>query len=230
MDVKEIDSMIEKHKQLLQEIVVSMGISTDVAVAVEEQKDAQKVSDLEKTMQDYINMEESVKRHITALTDLKRHLNQGTDKLADIFEGKLKNLEGNADPSAFKKHNKYREFKQKVWAVNHPNDAAPDEDQDLVMMQPSGDSDLICPITRKELDGPTRNQSCGHCYSNAAVMQYLSSNRGKRTIQCPVAGCNAAISKDSLEKDVEKERLLRKKHAKRKREPEKEEDTEDLTM
>jgi len=160
---------------------------------------------------------------------LKRHLNQNTEKLADIFEGKLKNLEGGADPSAYKKHNKYRDFKQKVWAVNHPNDPAPDEDQDIVIMPQGGDSDLICPLTRLELDKPMRNQLCGHCYSNAAIMAYLTQSRSKRTVHCPVAGCNATISKDSLEKDVEKERLLRKNQNKRKREPEKEEEAEDLT-
>ena len=50
-------------------------------------------------------------------------------------------------------------------AVNHPNDAAPDEDQDLVMMPPSGDPDLICKITLAELDNPMRKYilQTAHC-------------------------------------------------------------------
>lgn len=41
--IKEIDNMIQKHKQILQEMLSSMDYSIDIAEIMEKQKEKQKV-------------------------------------------------------------------------------------------------------------------------------------------------------------------------------------------
>lgn len=76
---------------------------------------------------------------------------------------------------------------------------------------------LKCPITQATLVEPVRSTSCGHTYSRAAIENTIRRKRGGAT--CPIAGCNAALSLDSLERDVDAERALAKAQHGKKRKP-----------
>lgn len=40
--------------------------------------------------------------------------------------------------------------------MNHPDEAPPDEDDDLVVMSTQGSDQFICPLTRKDLEDPLK--------------------------------------------------------------------------
>ncbi len=63
-----------------------------------------------------------------------------------------------SEQSALTSHPKWREFTQRVWAVNHPDEALPeDEDNEVIAMQPRSDeNNYLCPITRALLVQPVR--------------------------------------------------------------------------
>lgn len=124
--------------------------------------------------------------------------------------------------------------------MNHPDEAPPDEDDDLVVMSTQGSDQFICPLTRKDLEDPLKkyekiilaqwlticSTKCGHYYSKAAILHHLSTSTKKRgKVACPVAGtisnlcfyginvvlgCSSDVTKESLERDPEMERQLRR--------------------
>jgi len=203
--------MIEKYRTITQEVFSCMGISIDIAQALQEQGDAAQVSELEDTIKEYINLEAKIKSHTTALAGLKNHINANNVKLGEAYK-KLRTAD--KEPPDFKSHTKYKEFRQKIWAVDHPNQPLPDEqDEDIVLMNTQGnDNQFICPLTRSELDSPLKNNSCGHVYSKDAILDYMKRSKGKRggKYPCPVAGCSAEVTQNSLERDLELERQLRR--------------------
>ncbi len=95
LTTKEIDTMIDKYKSTVQEIHLCMSSSIEVAQALEEQDESQKVylifnneytsftllmqwrqvQDMENTIKEYIDLEESINQHTTVLYTMKRHLN-----------------------------------------------------------------------------------------------------------------------------------------------------------
>jgi len=221
MTSREIDAVISKHRSLAQELLISMGSTVDIAVALEKLKESEKVQKLEDAMKSYVDMEAMISNHISALEDLKAVvINRRTEDLASLFSSTVKELENSTDKMAFKKHGKFREFRQKVWHVHHQSEALPEElNEEIVMM--SQEENLTCPITRLELVEPMKNSMCGHRYSKDAIYNYLGKKR-RDAVDCPVAGCNAKIQMSTLTLDVELDRKLKKK-GKRKA-PEKETD------
>jgi SUMO ligase MMS21 Smc5/6 complex component len=108
-----------------------------------------------------------------------------------------------------KQHKKWREFRQRVWAVHHAGEPLPEEDELLeeaggVMIGSDDTVQTTCPITRQFLERPMKNKLCGHVYSHDAVQDYMK--KGGAT--CPVAGCSKRVSARSLEPDIELEREL----------------------
>eukprot|EP01126_Amoeba_proteus_P025971 TRINITY_DN2578_c0_g1_i29.p1 TRINITY_DN2578_c0_g1~~TRINITY_DN2578_c0_g1_i29.p1 ORF type:complete len:156 (-),score=43.78 TRINITY_DN2578_c0_g1_i29:122-589(-) len=100
-----------------------------------------------------------------------------------------------------------------VWAIHHPGEALPDLELDgdeLVVMRTQEHS-FICPLTKILFEIPLKNRDCGHTFSQAAVLTLLNSKqRNKGAILCPIAGCPSKLSRDTLEKDHEMERELRR--------------------
>eukprot|EP00026_Physarum_polycephalum_P007983 Phypoly_transcript_08056.p1 GENE.Phypoly_transcript_08056~~Phypoly_transcript_08056.p1 ORF type:complete len:232 (-),score=56.16 Phypoly_transcript_08056:190-885(-) len=209
MNVKELDNMVDKYRVILQEINNGMGFSIDIAQAIEEQGDEKRLQELEETMKEYIELEETIKLHKAALAAVKRHINQENMKLGEAYKRARENDQEIPD---YKQHGKYKEFRQKVWQVKHPNDALPDqEDEDIVEMHTQTENDFICPLTRKELEDPVKNIPCGHTYSREAIVDYMKKGKSKRgKFPCPVAGCSGELTKETLEKDMELERQLRR--------------------
>jgi len=231
MNMKDVENMITRHRNTLQEILVTMGVTIDVGEALEHDSDS-KVQEMEETIRSLIEMEQKLKDHISALETLRdfqtQRIQKGDDfDLQKYFNEQLQHIESKVrDKNSIKKHQKYREFKQKIWHVNHPSEALPDEqDEELVVMSQKDDN-LTCPLSRSLLVEPTRSQTCGHVYSKAAVMKYLAVKKGRG--RCPVAGCNQIIDKETLEDDVDMTRKLKKylKTSKKRKNQEAEEESE----
>jgi len=96
-----------------------------------------------------------------------------------------------------------------VWQVHHAGEALPeDQDSEIVIASNSSTSRLMCPITRKYLQKPMKNRNCGHHYSREAIEQLIRSRKG--AAGCPVAGCSAKVTSDTIEDDPDMERQIQR--------------------
>ena len=225
--IRELDRVSSKHKALLTELTIGMATVMDVAVALEETNEHDKVKKLEEAIKEFIQMEKMIQSHSAALEDVKnkaRDMSAGMDEedeetgqpfnLTQYLQERSAEKRGKEmDAANLKKHPKYREFSQKVWAVHHPDEALPDEqDEELVVMRRGASTDettLICPITRKLLVDPLKNTICGHSYSSEAIKHHINTAPRNKKDLCPVAGCSAKVNLRSLEEDVETQHKLR---------------------
>lgn len=167
-------------------------------------------------------MEEKITVHIAAFEDLKRQVLQ-RQRLADddsnlalveAFNAKVADLSKKhkeAGNKRFQNHPKYKSFKQKTWHVNHPDELMPgDEEGDGMIVKPTQEVNLKCPITRTLMEQPVTNKGCQHSYSKAAIMELVKKSRGQ-TVGCPVSGCPGKVTLRSLEANHELEELIAKK-------------------
>ncbi|KAL6057015.1 E3 SUMO-protein ligase NSE2 [Balamuthia mandrillaris] len=222
---RDLDMLETTHRALLAEMKVSIGYAIDVGVSFAEAGNGdEEIKQLEECTIKYVHMEREVQNHIQAITDARNGIasNNRIEDVEEFLENRKRELA--SEEVDHRSHPKYREFIQKVWAVKHPNEALPDLGEDFMVV--TQDLNILCPITRKELEEPFKNQVCGHCYSKEAILEYLRTRRGKR--ECPVAGCSASVTKKSLEHDVDMERKIRQIKRRQKRTQRAEE--EDVTQ
>jgi len=210
--MREVEAMIVKHKQLLQEIVISMVSTEETAMALETNLETGKVEEMEETMKVYVDLERRLKDRVTALEDLKTTVQRApkVDELdmSSALSKKIKEIE-KSEGQSLKKNKRYTEFKKKIWLINHPDEPMQDEENEGLMVMSSAGENTICPITRKDFEEPVKNPVCGHVYTKEAIIQVIRTKRG-RSVTCPVAGCRAPVNEKSLEPDVEMERKLKK--------------------
>lgn len=218
---KDLDSMIQKHKTMLQELSFNMSLTIEVGESLENRNESKRLDELEAVMRAYVEMERRIKIHIHVLEELKSSPNQLKNEqlsLLEPFTKKVNERNNLEERLPFKEHAKYREFRQKIWSIHHPSEALPEDgEEELIVVQPR-EENLICPITKKTLENPMRNQNCGHVYSKEAIFQYLRSRKHSRhgDISCPVAGCRAIVSQRTLDLDSDLERQLLQTGKKRK--------------
>jgi len=226
IDAIAIDGLVKKHKETLDEINISMVLTHDGAVALEEQGLFEQVSQLEDRMKEYVLMEQRLKNQSAVLLRLKTQPNKFTDATADVpaeYEAGLKekNTEAQTGISEMcKKHQQYKKFRQDVFELNKREAMAPELEEGGVLVMATQEPSLLCPLTGTELDQPMKNPSCGHTYSRDAIMQHIehkggSGMRGRGPqVKCPVAGCGANVDSRTLEGDEDSEKRLRRAKSK----------------
>ena len=108
------------------------------------------------------------------------------------------------------------DFKRRVWDIKHENQPPPEDwfgnrttDDDIVLDQEI--QSLKCPITLTLLEKPVRNTTCPHVYSLEAIRELVRQGRG--SCACPVAGCQARVSMNSVKEDKVMERKIREERA-----------------
>ncbi|ELR23923.1 E3 SUMOprotein ligase NSE2, putative [Acanthamoeba castellanii str. Neff] len=188
---RELDRLGGKHKAIKDELAIAMTLATEVAVALEEQGEGEK--NLDEAMQSYITMEKLLQDHATIIGEVRNVLRneEGETNLVELID--RRHAEAAEEDAQFQRHPRYREFRQKVWKVHHPDEALPDEaNDDLVVMATQDENNLMCPITRKLLVEPVKNKE--------AILAHMKANKRKGT-KCPVAGCAADVTQ--LEEDRE---------------------------
>jgi SUMO ligase MMS21 Smc5/6 complex component len=204
-----------------------MSSSVDAAISIEKLDEGNpmvnikylnlmlKVEKLEEAMLSFVGMEQKIKDHMSALEKLKTYSPRNADEfdITKVFKTKLRETQKSqqTDPT---KHNKYRDFKQKVWNVHHSGESHPDqENEDLIVMgTESSTQTLICPLTKQTLVEPIRSTKCGHVYSKAAIMAHIKNTKKKGGgTGCPVAGCSHTVDISILERDIDVERQLKRR-------------------
>ncbi|CAH0477441.1 unnamed protein product [Peronospora belbahrii] len=100
------------------------------------------------------------------------------------------------------KHDFYKKFCDSAGM-----ELAMDGDEDMHIQESESMRSTICPVTQGEMEDPMKNPSCGHTYSKKGIQAHLRRNK-----KCPVAGCPEKLSLKSLERDVEMEVILARRH------------------
>jgi SUMO ligase MMS21 Smc5/6 complex component len=118
-------------------------------------------------------------------------------------------------------------FKRAVWEAGHPDEPFMlSGDDDIAVMVTNNADNFTCPITRMDLEEPVKN-TCGHVYSKAAILHYLKKQRGGQGA-CPVAGCPARVTVQSLVDDETTKLRMEKAKKKKRKRTETQKEVEDL--
>eukprot|EP01121_Diplochlamys_sp_Union-15-3_P017561 TRINITY_DN6208_c0_g1_i2.p1 TRINITY_DN6208_c0_g1~~TRINITY_DN6208_c0_g1_i2.p1 ORF type:complete len:169 (+),score=28.32 TRINITY_DN6208_c0_g1_i2:43-549(+) len=163
--IRDLEGQVSKHKSHIQSVLLSMTMAIEVAVALEESGQNEEIAKLEEVIVDYIKMEQQLTTHVSALVSVKENIirnmnlfsnSEEAPDLVAMFDSKLQdsqNEHDEEDENKIKSHPKYREFRQKVWAVNHQGEALPDDDE-IMVMNTAGE--FICPLSRSEMEEPLK--------------------------------------------------------------------------
>jgi len=241
-DAAEIDRLISKHQDTLNELAPSIELTCNAAVALEEVKLTAEVTALENTMKSYVLLAAQLRNQIQALREVRnltaRFLEENLDVRAE-YEKRLTALDKETEENKanlFRQDKFLKEFRQKVWAVNHRDEALPDDGDDILLIATQEDS-LICPITKQTFVQPMKkfarccvlrlscgcslfsfsllfpghSPRCGHVYSRAAILDYI--RHKARPVGCPVAGCPETVTERGLQVDTATERELERRAA-----------------
>mmetsp|Transcript_22495 Transcript_22495/g.69227 ORF Transcript_22495/g.69227 Transcript_22495/m.69227 type:complete len:262 (+) Transcript_22495:116-901(+) len=85
-------------------------------------------------------------------------------------------------------------------------DAVDDDEIEIEDTLQGGAATLKDPITQALFKDPVKSKKCGHVYSKATVTSYF----GRGSKACAFFGCNATLTKDDFERDVETELDLKR--------------------
>jgi SUMO ligase MMS21 Smc5/6 complex component len=105
---------------------------------------------------------------------------------------------------------KYREFRERLWEINHPDEELPNDgnsdEEDLVVS--STKQSTKCPLTQTVFKRPVTNPDCGHSYSQDAI---VSLARAAQSLRCPIHGCNHTVIMSRLFPNEALERRISRK-------------------
>ncbi|KAI8582849.1 hypothetical protein K450DRAFT_225103 [Umbelopsis ramanniana AG] len=104
-----------------------------------------------------------------------------------------------SESTKYKRHDAYREFKQRVWDVHHNDEEMPlseDENSDEDIIVGRAKQSLTCPLTTVYFENPVMSKLCKHNFSYHAIIQLFP--RNNQAIECPIPGCDKHMSKDDL--------------------------------
>ncbi|PRP85329.1 hypothetical protein PROFUN_06931 [Planoprotostelium fungivorum] len=209
--IREMDTAIQRHQTLLNELGIAMSHTSETAISIAEfDANEKKLKDMEETMKLYVELSVNIKRHMETAESVKAAINRQREiHIVKPFEDHLNKLNKKDAAKEAESHPKLIDYQKKIWKAQYPNKPFPGEDDDLIIT--NDEIDINCPITKKQLVKPMRNMACGHHYEQSAIEEYLKSMRKHRQIDCPVAGCSKTVSKTSLEYDKSMEREVKKR-------------------
>jgi len=71
---RELERLGGRHKSIKDELSISMTLAIEVAVALEEQDESEKVAKIDEAMQSYIKMEKLLQDHTAIMTEARNAL------------------------------------------------------------------------------------------------------------------------------------------------------------
>ena len=75
-------------------------------------------------------------------------------------------------------------------------------------MSYQGKRSMKCPITLMLFVEPVKSTRCPHVFTKTAITEMIQRSKGRKAVQCPVAGCDKILSADDLVPDKVMERRL----------------------
>ncbi|SAM00862.1 hypothetical protein [Absidia glauca] len=197
-----------------------MSHASNVATDLEELGDSTMLASLEDALKESIDLEYTINQHKAAFMKLRADVGDGLEKFDAYFDQDMQQYNAKSDKDKYYEHEKYTEFKQLVWSVNHPDSPMPalgfddtkmengggDDDDDDVVIAATKKS-LKCPLTTTWFENPVTSKSCKHTFSKAAIIGLLERTLSP-TVVCPMPGCRQVFDKQSFYDDTLMERLV----------------------
>ena len=206
MEFRTIDELKRSLKTLSNNITVNIDSQIQLAEDFERKKESDKVSKLENSVKEMVEKLLLLKHQLDALENIQKA--QGGK-----FQDLLRKHQVPVEEDDYRTHQKFLEFKQRVWAIHHPNQPLPDDEDTEVFAMPAAES-FICPLTKKEFVHPVKCSNCPHVFERDAILNWIKTKRhGPRgtPVLCPQAGCRQTVAEGSLSDAVDVARRLRKK-------------------
>ncbi|CAG8575621.1 7896_t:CDS:2 [Diversispora eburnea] len=200
---KEFDSLYREFNEMLHFVVRGITFATETAADLEEANEKEEVANLEGIVRKYVDMENNLNIQREAIDELRTRMNAGNkvdlvETFESLHESSFQEYENSTENEKYFQNEYYIEFRQKIWEVNHPDEAMPtldgNDDDDIVMGQQK--ESLFCPITTLLFEEPVTGKVCKHTYSKDAILQLIRRNRN--AVVCPVAGCDKHIMEHDL--------------------------------
>ncbi|KAJ1920871.1 hypothetical protein IWQ60_006911 [Tieghemiomyces parasiticus] len=208
----ETDAMQEKIKR-------AMVACTGAAVDLEEvEEEGAQVQELEAGLRSFVDLQARLAIEKGTLDALRRRVTAqaaGEDEDWAAIYDRLNHEEWTKwtddlpDQEKYGRSDAYREFRERVWEVNHNEPLPPifnDASDDELIVNTQVVS-LICPLTRQVFYEPVKSAACGHCYSKAAILDLIRQS-GTSSVPCPIPGCHANVAMGSLQPDRVLERKV----------------------
>jgi hypothetical protein len=117
------------------------------------------------------------------------------------------------------KHDMMTRYESKIAKhLRHSNtDDAAAETADAAILEEDGiitthvETNIIDPITKREMADPVKNVTCGHSYERSSILELVSRKAGLR---CPTIGCanRAYIQKNDLIDDTNLKKYIEQKN------------------
>eukprot|EP00002_Diphylleia_rotans_P027251 TRINITY_DN5459_c0_g2_i1.p1 TRINITY_DN5459_c0_g2~~TRINITY_DN5459_c0_g2_i1.p1 ORF type:complete len:217 (+),score=50.47 TRINITY_DN5459_c0_g2_i1:47-697(+) len=189
-----------RHDELSQELKQLAGFVTSVAAEFARMNQSDSIQSMLSVTKELIALERNIQQQKTQQTKkIEAIRSMGHDGDIDsLLQQVTQQIPlANTDPS---QHPFIINLMKEVQR-NKPHDAPTDDDIESV-----GEiSTHRCPLSLTLLVEPMKNVDCGHHYNKAAIENHL---RQKAFVDCPVSGCNARVTRDSLVFDHEKQRRV----------------------
>ncbi|CAG8659542.1 10079_t:CDS:2 [Acaulospora morrowiae] len=199
---REFDILLRELNEMLPYVSKGITFATESAVA-----------QLDNVIRECIDMECTIVSQKEALEKIKTKIEAGqevdlVEAYKSIYEAALEEYETAPEDEKYFQNEYYRDFRQKIWEVNHPDETMPplngNEDDEIVMGKQK--ESLHCPITTLLLEDPVTSKVCKHTFSKDAILQLIRRNRD--AVSCPMTGCDKQIMEHDLQPNKRIERKV----------------------
>lgn len=121
---------------------------------------------------------------------------------ADRFSGELDGILAKRDEEAFELFlhgdTSYNYIRNALFVLQHPLDPLPDELVDDDVAVEGGKISLKDPLSMNYFTEPVVSTKCGHVFEKKYILRLMAETR---SVNCPVTGCAALLTPDSLQPD-----------------------------
>ncbi|KAJ2844259.1 hypothetical protein IWW36_005255 [Coemansia brasiliensis] len=211
----------------------TIRVCTVAGLDLEELGESDSIDTIDKAMRKLIDAQHCMDIESSLVAQLSSQLDTSaveTDYLSS-WEQSMSKYENMSEASKYGRNEKYRDFRQQLWDVNHEGEPMPrlfagqagdESDEELVIA--GARLTYRCPVTTSWLVDPVTSKQCKHSFSKEAILNFIRSSRG--SCACPVDGCSKTIRSSDLYAD----KLLERKVARHLRQLEMEETAAQYTV
>ncbi|CAG8529775.1 14214_t:CDS:2 [Acaulospora colombiana] len=210
---KEFDVLLRELAEIIPYAEKGIIFATESAVDLEQAEEQEEVIRLDKVVRECVDIERSLNFQKEALEKIKTKVEAGqevdlVETFKSLYDSALEEYESATEDEKYFENNSYKDFRQKIWEVNHPDEAMPplngNEDDEIVMGKQK--ESLYCPITTLLLEEPVTSKVCKHTFSKDAILQLI--RRNTNVVPCPMTGCDKQIMEHDLQPNKRIERKV----------------------
>lgn len=221
-----IRDIVNSEKLIVQQIEALTEVASQ-AEEFEMKDEVKKVEEVVKALLDQVNTVQSYKKCFnkfrSALIQAGGNPIDGS-LVAALEKATSEEIEAYRSKGDYLRYNSldlYKEFKQRIWEVNHPEEVMPplddgDLEDDIVVARQV--ESLKCPLTATWLEDPVTSTECKHSFSRAAITKHLMASLSG-IVHCPISGCTKNLASNLLKPNpglarrIERAKILQDKNS-----------------